>query len=177
MKRILTLLIAVSAFATLHAQSREETRRVILGDRKDNSGRNDRDVVLGRGDNGRYPGGYSGERQAQIDQINREYDNKIYSIRNNRHLSYEEKERMIRQLERDRQRRIAEVNRRYNDRNGEYDDDDRYARNDRYERNGNGKKRGWEIGRGNPHRNGGKDKGWKKNGKKNKNRDRDWDDE
>lgn len=166
MKKILTLLIAVSAFATLHAQSREENRRVILGEGRDNNGRNDRDVVLGRGNNGQYPGTYGNDRQSQIDRVNREYDNKIYSIRNNQHLSNEEKERTIRQLERDRQRRINEIGRGYNDRNDRYDE-----RNDRSVRKGNGNKRGWDIGRGNPHRNGGKNKNWKNNGKKNKNWD------
>ena len=144
MKKILTLLIAVGAVATLHAQSREETRRVILGGgSKDNGnygGNNDRDVVLGRGgsNNGQYPGTYSGDRQYQIDQINREYDNKIYSIRNNPNLNNQEKERVIRQLERDRQRRISEVSRNYDDRNGNYNDNDRNGN-----RGDNGKHKGW----------------------------------
>jgi hypothetical protein len=135
MKRILTLLLAVGALSTLHAQSREETRRIILGDRT-NNGRNDRDVVLGPNDNSRYPGGYSNDRQYQIDQVNREYDNKINSIRNNGHLNNAEKQRAIRQLEQDRQRRIAALNRSYRDRNDRYDDD-------RYARNNNGKHKGW----------------------------------
>jgi len=88
--------------------------------------------------------------------VNREYDAKIWSIRNNRTLSQQEKDRMIRQLEQDRQRRIQQITR-----NGHYryqtkgrkdrDDDD----DDRYERNGkgnNGKHLGWEKGKGNPHR-------------------------
>jgi hypothetical protein len=163
MKKILTLLIAVGAFVTLQAQSREEARRVILGDRKDNGsygGRNDRDVVLGRNESGRYPGGYSSDRQYQVDQINREYDNKIESIRNNRYLSSDEKERTIRQLERDRQKRIANLNRQYNDRS---DRDRRYDNNDRYDRSrgDNGKHKGWYKKE--------KNKNWKK-GK----RERDW---
>jgi hypothetical protein len=167
MKKILTLLIATGAFASLHAQTREENRRVILGDGNGTyGGRNDRDVVLGRGNNGQYPGTYGSDRQSNIDQINREYDNKIYSIRNNSQLSNEEKERTIRQLERDRQRRLAAINRNYN---GRYDDD----RNDRYDKRSNGKKKGWEIGRGNPHRDDRNNKNWKNNRKKNKK----WDDD
>jgi hypothetical protein len=173
MKKILILLIAVSAFATVHAQSREETRRVILGERKDNGtydNRNDRDVVLGRNGNDRNNGEYSNDRRYQVDQVNREYDNKINSIRNNPHLNGGEKERVIRQLEQDRQRRIAEINRNNNDR---YDRNDRrYDRDERYARNGNGNKRGWEIGRGNPHRDDDRNnKNWKNKRKKNKNRD------
>ncbi|HEV7331062.1 MAG TPA: hypothetical protein VGN63_08495 [Flavisolibacter sp.] len=165
MKKILTLLIATGAFVTLHAQSREENRRVVLGDRNENgtySGRNDRDVVLGRGSTERYPSGtYSSNRQYEIDRVNREYNDKINSIRNNRQLNNAEKERTIRQLERDRQRRIDEINRDYNGRNDRrYDDDDRYRRDDqaRNNRGDNGKHKGWYKKE--------KNKNWKK-GKRN----------
>lgn len=160
MKKILTLLIAVGAVATLHAQSREETRRVILGGSKDNGtyGNGNRDVVLGQGNNGQYPnypnGTYSNDRQYQIEQVNREYDSKIYSIRNNNYLSNQEKERMIRQLEIDRQRRIDQINRQSS--NGGYNNGNY---NDRYDRKDNGKHKGWYKGKGNPHGNGGKN--WK----------------
>ena len=137
MKKILTLLMAVGTFATLHAQNREETRRVILGERKDNGSYDNREVVYGRTGNDRYPGGYSNNRQYEIDQVNREYDNKIYSIRDNRYLSNAEKERTIRQLERDRQQRMAEINQSYNDRDRRYDDD-------RYSKKNNGKHKGWD---------------------------------
>jgi hypothetical protein len=149
MKKILTLLIAIGAFATLHAQSREENRRVVLGDRNENgtySGRNDRDVVLGRGSSDRYPDGtYSSNRQYEIDRVNREYSDKINSIRNNRYLSSSEKERAIRDLERDRQRRIEQINRGYNSRNDRRYDDDRYSRGEqaRYAKGNNGKHKGW----------------------------------
>ncbi|NTS41485.1 hypothetical protein HRG84_11275 [Flavisolibacter sp. BT320] len=149
MKRILTLLLATGAVLSLHAQSREETRRVVLGDRTDNgtyNGRNDRDVVLGRGNNERYPNGnYSNNRQYEIDRVNREYADKINSIRNNRQLNNAEKERTIRQLERDRQQRIAEINRGYNDRNDRRYDDDRYSRGEqaRHAKGNNGKHKGW----------------------------------
>lgn len=159
MKKILTLLIASGTFFTMHAQSREEARRVILGEKRDNGtygGRNDRDVVLGRGgnNNGQYPSGNSTDRQYQIDQINREYDNKIYSIRNNPHLSNAEKERAIRQLENDRQRRINAISRRNNNDDRRYDDDDRRYDNDRYEKQNNGKHKGWNKKN--------KNKNWKK---------------
>lgn len=149
MKKILTLLIATGAFATLHAQSREENRRVVLGDRNENgtySGRNERDVVLGRGSTERYPNGtYSSNRQYEIDRVNRDYNEKINSIRNNRYLSNAEKERAIRDLERDRQRRIEQINRNYNDRDDRYDRNDRYDRGDhaRYAKGNNGKHKGW----------------------------------
>ena len=147
MKKILTLLIATGTFVTLHAQSREEARRVILGERKDNgtySGRNDRDVVLGRGNTEDYPNGtYSSNRQYETDRVNREYNDKINSIRNNRYLNNSEKERAIRELERDRQRRLGEINRDYDGRNDRYNRNDRYDRDDRYSRGDNGKHKGW----------------------------------
>ncbi|MGZ3950781.1 MAG: DUF1542 domain-containing protein [Flavisolibacter sp.] len=166
MKTIITLLITVFAIGSLHAQSnKDEARRVILGQGKGNptTSGNGRDVILGGGNNGNtyptsYPNNYpnSGSRQAQVDQVNREYDAKIWSIRNNRTLTPEEKDRMIRQLEQDRQRRIQQINR-----NGNYgyqnkgkkdrddDDDDRYERK---EKGNNGKHSGWEKGKGNPHK-------------------------
>lgn len=160
MKKILTLLIAAGSFVSIHAQSREESRRVILGDPKDNSiyGNNDRDVVYRRDRNDRYPvhtnNAYG--RQYRIDQVNREYDSKIYSIRNNRYLSSREKTRMIRQLEMDRRNKINDINRRYDNDYKRYDDNDRYDRHD------NGKHKGW----------------YKKDKNKNwKNETRDWDDD
>ena len=142
MKQILTLLLAVGAFSTLQAQtSREEARRVILGGGgSGNNGSNGRDVILGGGNNGEsypYPGNYptNGSRQSQIDQVNRDYDTKIQSIRNNPYLSNEEKQRAIRQLEKDRQARIRQL--------GNYDRDRDY--DDRYDgnRKNNGKHKGW----------------------------------
>lgn len=167
MKKILTLLLATGVFATLHAQSREETRRVILGAPKDNGtyGGRDRDVILGGGNNGQYPSypdsrRTTDNRRYEIDQINREYSAKIQSIRNNRYLSNSEKDRAIRQLEQDRQRRINEINRRYSGSYGR-NNNNRYDRyDDRDERHDNGKHKGWYKGKGNPHNNG--NKHWKK---------------
>ncbi|MBD0296616.1 MAG: hypothetical protein ICV84_15690 [Flavisolibacter sp.] len=169
MKKIITLLIAAGAFATAIAQTdsrSEEARRVILGPRQDYPTQNPRDVVIGRddrsNDDNRYPGTYPSNtsRQREIDQINRDYDRKIQSIRNNRHLSAQEKERIIRDLERQRNQQIREVNdkyrryeddRRYNDRRRYEDDDDYYRKEKKYKKN-NGKHLGWEKGRGNPHK-------------------------
>ena len=166
MKRLLTLLIAVGTLSTVQAQtSRDEARRVILGQPKNApSTSNPRDVILGGGNNNgnypnTYPGNYpSGSRQAQVDQVNREYDSKIQSIRNNPYLTQAEKDRAIRQLENDRNRRLREINGQngnYARKKGKkYDNDD-----DRYEgRHDNGKHLGWEKGKGNPHKNGGKGK-------------------
>lgn len=174
MKKLLTLFMALGAFVAVQAQtSKEEARRVILGGGKSGSGntgttsKSGRDVILGGGNNTgnypTYPNSYpnGGSRDAQVDQINREYDQKIWSIRNNNQLSQAEKERIIRQLENDRARRIREVNNSYG-RDRDYDDDDDY----RGSKSNNGKHKGWEKGVGNPHKNGGhpgkgKNKGYK----------------
>lgn len=178
MKKIITLLVAFGAFIAVQAQTpRDEARRVILGQPK-NGGTNGRDVILGGSHDNT-----NGSRQAEIDRVNRDYDAKIYSIRNNPNLTQAEKERMIAQLERDRRRRINEINKAYDgrnddrydrrrrDRDRDYDDDD-----DRYEgRKDRGRHLGWERGVGNPHKNGGKPgKGYKQKKSKNKEyRDRD----
>jgi hypothetical protein len=173
MKKVITLLLIVSTVASASAQtSQEESRRVVLGTgggdtrtERTSGGSNPVDVILGRDrrveDNQgtRYPSGTYGTREQQIDRVNREYDAKIYSIRNNRTLTAAEKERMIRQLEADRARRIREINNRYYDRDSRYDDDnDNYRKDKKYKTN-NGNHYGWEKGKGNPHKSGNYSKG------------------
>jgi Ni/Co efflux regulator RcnB len=153
MKKIVTLIIAATTIATVHAQtSRDEARKVILGQPKNNgSSQGGRDVILGGGGNNRndyptYPsgnGGY-GSKQAQIDQVNREYDAKIYSIRANNTLTQTEKERMIRQLEKDRAQRIRQVNQQYGNENS-YNKKGKKNK----ERHDNGKHKGWTKGKHN----------------------------
>jgi hypothetical protein len=168
MKKFITLLLLAGAVSgTAFSQTpQEESRRVILGKggSKTGTGTSDpREVILGRDGRNNETGNPSGTRDQQVNQVNREYNAKIQSIRNNPTLSAAEKERMIRQLENDRQRKINEINRRYNDGNRnrndrdrddrDRDDDDR--KNKKYGKNNNpGKKLGWEKGVGNPHRTG-----------------------
>src|SRR5215217_6407088 len=128
MKNILTLLVGsllvTAAFAQTDAQ-KEEAKRVILGSKKTSTSTSktsdNKSVILGGDDNRtvygetdrRYPDRYpstSTSREQRIYEINRTYDAKIRSIRNNPTLSASEKERMIRQLEVERRRRIAAVN-------------------------------------------------------------------
>ncbi|HEX6334941.1 MAG TPA: DUF1542 domain-containing protein [Flavisolibacter sp.] len=167
MKKIITLFIALGAVIAVQAQSpKDEARRVILGggqkaDKKsDKSGQSGRDVILGGGNTET-----SGSREAQIDQVNREYNSKIESIRNNPTLSQEEKDRAIRQLERDRQRKIEQINRRYEGSDDDGNDNDGNKKNKnknkkaKKNKSNNGKHLGWEKGKGNPHRTDGAD--WK----------------
>jgi len=158
MKKLITLLFAAGTFVAVHAQtSKDEARRVILGQEKKGSSstsRNGKDVVLGGGNETTYPNSYpnnypSGSRQAEIDRVNREYDAKVWSIRNNNTLTPEEKSRMIRQLEQDRARKIRQINQ--SDGYGYGKKGKGYGKN-----NNPGKHLGWEKGKGNPHKNGGK---------------------
>ena len=167
MKQLVTLALSFFVIATGFAQTsaeREEARRIILGQKKGSTpeSKESRDVILG-GDNRRvyderYPESYpnsGSSRSAEVEGINREYDAKIQSIRYNNSLSAAEKERIIRNLQKERQRKIRQVNERYN---GDRDDDDRDGKKykkDKKQKSNNGKHLGWEKGKGNPHKNGG----------------------
>jgi hypothetical protein len=180
MKQIITLLIAMFAVTSVFGQSQknEEAKDIILGKKKsDGTKQSPRDIILGRGskdepvynpDNRTYPNDerYS-TRERRVQQINRQYDEKIQSIRNNPTLSAEEKRRIIRDLNEERARKIREVNRVY-DRDYDDDDDEYKAKKDKKYKSNNGNRYGWEKGKGNPHRNGGSpgNKGGKGKGKK-----------
>jgi hypothetical protein len=185
MKKIITLFFCVGAVTAAFAQTsdQDEARRVILSGgrapKTDQDTRNSRDVILG-GDrrvynegttNYPYPGTYptSGSRQAQVDQVNRDYDAKIRSIQNNNRLSNAEKDRIIRDLNNDRSRVLSQINGRYDNNNRRYDDrrDRRYDDDDRDDdkkyKGNNGNHYGWEKGKGNPHKSGNHSKGKGKN--------------
>jgi hypothetical protein len=153
----LSLMLVTAAFAQTDAQ-KEEAKRVILGEKKGSStpSKTDdgRSVILG-GDNrtvygSRYPEHYptTTSREQRINEINRAYDAKIYSIRNNRHLSSSEKDRIILQLEADRRREINAVNTSYYGK-VKHDRDDDYKK---MKKGNNGNHYGWEKGKGNPHK-------------------------
>ena len=174
MKRILMLLLtAGSLYNSVQAQTNEDARRVILGDRRTGSdnrtGSDPREVILGDGErrnDSRRSDGSVSSRRAEIDAVNRDYDQRIQRVRNNPLLSANEKQRRIRSLEEERRQRIREINNYYgrnrDDRQWEDDDDNRNRRHQHKKYKGQrGNKYGWEKGRGNPHRN----------------RDRDWDDD
>lgn len=168
MKQLVTLalsfLIIGSTFAQTEAE-REEARRIILGQKKGSApgSKESREVILG-GDNRRvyderYPENYptgSSSRSAEIERVNREYDQKIQSIRYNNSLSAAEKERIIRQLESDRRKRIHAINKYYNEDQKRYkkydddeDDDDDDDDDRKYKKGNNGRHLGWEKGKGN----------------------------
>ena len=167
MKNILTLLVCSlfvsAAFAQTDAQ-KEEAKRVILGPKTTSTSKtgDDKSVILGGGDDRtvygetdrRYPQRYPStatSREQRIYDINRTYDAKIASIRNNPRLSRSEKERIIRQLEAERRQRIAAVNGTYygKDRRNSKDED---CKKSKKNKGNNGNHYGWEKGKGNPHK-------------------------
>jgi hypothetical protein len=167
MKKLITLFFAVLAVAAVNAQTvQDKVRRAQAGTATS---------TTVAGEQG---------RQAEIDQINREYDAKIANIRNSS-LPQSKKDDLIRRQEAERARRIDEVNRRYSNTSGssgngstsggtstspstevkekykvksktkhKHDDDDDDDKVDGGK--DNGKHLGWEKGVGNPHKNGGK---------------------
>lgn len=100
MKKILTLLLAAGAFVSVQAQSREETRGVILGD--GGNGKNypstqSRDVILG-GDNRNsypdYPVNTQQRRHQKVYRDDRRYDRDNDCDKNNgKHKGWYKKEK------------------------------------------------------------------------------------
>jgi len=109
MKKLFALAIALGAMTSIFAQRgydrREDSRDVILGQQN-------RSVY----NNNRNNDGYfsSRERDEQIERINRHYNRKIQSVKNDRYLRNGEKRREIRFLENERDVKIREVVERYN---------------------------------------------------------------
>lgn len=154
MKKVFTLvflsIITMAGFSQSDNGKIEKSKDVILGgDRKTKSGNgkdNGTDVILGRRDNG---GVYSGsDRDTRVRDINREYDRKIYEVRNNRNLTSAEKERVIRRLEKERADRLRQVNGDYRNRDDRYGKDKDKDYKYKKEKSNNGKHKGWEKGKG-----------------------------
>ena len=125
MKKIFTLLIAVGFITALNAQtgSRDRDSR---DQQTDQRGNKSNDVVVndGRYDNDdRYSnsaGSYNGNIRMQIAQVNRKYDFKIQKVKNDYFMRRNEKMRVIRSLEAQRQQEIRMLYAR-NNRKGQRD--------------------------------------------------------
>lgn len=163
--------VSISSFA----QASKESRDVTVGSRNGSSNsrnRNDQGVILNKNnrrisDEGNRTNS-RGSREEQIKRINNQYDAKAQAVRNNGDLSEAGKEKRIRQLSLERDRRLNEVNRVSNDRNdrnrrsqdkdrdADRDDDDRKEKEykkDKKAKSNNGNHYGWEKGKRNPHHN------------------------
>jgi hypothetical protein len=143
MKKIITLLFSVGLVASAFAQSdRDRAADVILGGGRHTTGTSYPTTTT------QYP---TGSQQDEINAINRDYDNKVASVQANGSLSQAEKDRIIRQLNAERARRINAVNRRYGQRS---DNNNNNGNGYNGKKNGkdNGNHYGWQKGKGNPHR-------------------------
>jgi len=128
MKKIFTLLIAVGFITAINAQtgSRDRDSRDSRDQQTDQRGNKSNDVVVndGRYDNDdRYSnnaGSYNGNIRMQIAQVNRKYDFKIQKVKNNYFMRRNEKMRVIRSLETQRQQEIRMLYAR-NNKKGQHD--------------------------------------------------------
>jgi hypothetical protein len=126
MKKIFTLLVAVGFITAINAQTGSRTRdnRDTRDQQTDQRG-NNRDVVVndGRYDNDdRYnnAGSYNGNIKMQIAQVNRKYDFKIQKVKNDYFMRRNEKMRVIRSLEAQRQQEVRMLYAR-NNKKGQHD--------------------------------------------------------
>ena len=126
MKKIITLfasvLLVASAFAQPNgkAYGHNKDRDVVYND--DRYDRNDRH----RDDRGNDRYSFTRrERDMQVEQINRTYDERINAVRNKWFTSNGKKQRIIRDLENERRYEIKKVYARYNHASNRYEDNDR----------------------------------------------------
>jgi hypothetical protein len=124
MKKIFTLLVSVTLFASAFAQYK-------TGGQKDAGYNNGKDGIYNDGrdkkDDRRsndYNSFTARERDMEIAQINRDYDRQVRDVRSSRYLSRAKKEKMIRKLDVQRSNEIAKVYAKFNARNNRYDDRD-----------------------------------------------------
>jgi hypothetical protein len=160
MKKLIILGLILTSFATSFAQSStiDKAKEVITKQPKNNPETypDNRRVSTEN-----YP--TSGSREAEISEINRQYEAKIQAVRVNPILSAEEKERRIKALEYERAQKVRQVNNRYYG-SDDYSKKQNKAKGKAYGKDNNpGKRLGWEKGKGNPHRSENYSKGKNKN--------------
>jgi hypothetical protein len=124
MKKIFTLLVSVTMFASAFAQYK-------TGDMKDSRYNKGNDVAYNNGgfkkDDKRDAGFYAfstRERDMQIAQINREYDHKIAEVKSRFFISRYKKDQMICQLNDQRNDEIKRVYAKFSDHDNHYNDHD-----------------------------------------------------
>jgi hypothetical protein len=132
MKKMFTLLVAVSLIASASAQYRD-------GGRRDDNYNKGNGVTYNDGgfkkDDNRYNNSYgfnNRETAMQIDKINRDYDWKIRDVNSRIFMPRFKKEMIIRNLNEQREAEIRNVYSRFNDHDNHFGDhDNRYGDHDR----------------------------------------------
>lgn len=96
MKKIFTILLAMGGITSAFAQSGHS--KTVITQTRTVSFNDHHDAMSAR------------ERDAQIAQINREYDNKVMAVKRDRFMKSNQKNRQVRLLEKQRQLEIKAVN-------------------------------------------------------------------
>ncbi|RYZ17401.1 MAG: hypothetical protein EOO16_24255 [Chitinophagaceae bacterium] len=145
MKKLFTLLVCTGLASASFGQSDRDRAA---------------DVILRGGNNSStasYPTGGS-NCQDQINAVNRNYDAQVAAMRSNGNYTASERDYKISQIEQARRTRLNEVRRSCGGtRSGTHSRT--YKGNKAKVKGNNGNHYGWEKGKGNPHRSGGKWKG------------------
>jgi len=127
MKKIFTLLISTAMLSTAFAQYGQK-------DQRDRGRDNDVYASNNHRDNDHYDKGYgtyvftAKEKNMQIEQIYREYNYKIQSVKNKPFMAWFQKKRLINSLEAQRDAEICQVNDKFNSPKNLFGD---YGRNDK----------------------------------------------
>ena len=111
MKKIFTLMVAVGMVTFASAQqgqktgSFKDTKKEIINSHTVQA------PAFGKGKTSGYEttSFSTKERDAQIQKINREYDQKIAAVKKNRHMRQQEKTKQVRSLENQRSQEIKQV--------------------------------------------------------------------
>lgn len=153
MKKILAILLAAGAYSGALAQSSttERAKDIIYGEPTPGKTTKSKDIKTGEDRDifGRRTTSYPSSREGRIDRVNREYDEKIQSIRNNRRLSSSEKEKMIRVLNEERAREIRAINGNYKQYDGRQKDKKfKHHKHKNKYKDHPGKHKGWSKGKG-----------------------------
>lgn len=122
MKKIFTILLAVGSITFASAQSKNDwshykgnSRDIVYGQP------NSRDIYRGA-ETGHNPFYNVNDGNAQIREINRQFDQRIQAVKWDRYLRNREKKQQIRMLQRQREDQIQQVRMRFSGR-GQHDDD------------------------------------------------------
>jgi hypothetical protein len=112
MKKIFTVLVAAASVTVASAQSNgswghgdKSSKDVVFNQPKDD--------YKGNTANYGFNTFNTREKDAQIQRINREFDQKIASVQRDRHMRYYEKQKQIKMLERQRDEQVREVQQRF----------------------------------------------------------------
>ena len=139
MKKILTLAFLMGTLTTVFAQNghskngRVDSRDVVYGNSNNPQVFNNKDQWPVT--NGNSYSFSARERDAQIQQINREFDFRIISVKRDRYLRNGEKKRQIRILENERTQQIMMVDQRFSNQKSYHYNDRSDQTNDRTYRN------------------------------------------